>query len=66
MSQVVRDGEEPWPTRRQVRSDALLAATERAAAQLASPKTLFLAAAGPNSPASLYGGRLPGRLSFRP
>lgn len=54
-SQVVRDGEDPWPSRKAVRSDALLAAADRAAAELTSPKMLFLAAPGPSSPALLYG-----------
>lgn len=49
-------------TRRQVRSDAVAAAVERASAELASPSTVFLANAGPGGPATLYGTHANGKV----
>ena len=53
--QPVAPEDEPWDTRLQIRSDAIQAATERAATELASPSTMFIAAGGPGSPALVYG-----------
>lgn len=56
--QPVPEEDEVWEFRLRVRTDAVAAAVERASAELASPSTVFLANAGPSSPAVLYGARL--------
>lgn len=67
LPQPVPTPHKPWPAVLHVRSDALAAAAERATAPLCSPAAVFLAPAGPDSPAVLYGAQLSSLVcDFRP